>query len=181
LNEIVTQKESLISEIQATKKKEKDKLEKSNEKLIGKVTLGGSKHILWHHLFLNITIFRECINLVYEEYEMAMSSIQKCKTMTKELLHRPIEVAQNIINFMNMETKVDLQDLGVNDKLAIIISAKKFIYKHNFVQSVQSKVDLLLKKFKSFKSRFNELFKKDLLSFGDNEGKLISQEIYRDL
>ena len=41
----ITQKESLISEIQIEKKQENDKLAKANEKLIGKVPLGGSKHI----------------------------------------------------------------------------------------------------------------------------------------
>ena len=39
---------------------------------------------------------------------MVMSNNKKCQAMIEELSHRPIGVAQIIINFMNMETKVDL-------------------------------------------------------------------------
>ena len=64
---------------------------------------------------------------------MTTSSIQKCKKIIEELLHRPIDVAQNIINFMNMQIKEYLQALGVTKSPTIIIFTKKFIYKHNFV------------------------------------------------
>ena len=64
-----------------------------------------------------------------------------------------------------MKTKGDLKHLGLTNNPSIIIFAKKLIYKHNFVQSVQSKANLLLKKVKSLKSRFNELFKKSFPSF----------------
>ena len=80
-----------------------------------------------------------------------------------------------------MKTKVDLQALGVIDRLVVIISSNKVLCKHGYVNSVQSKVDLLLKKVKSFKDGFKELFKMGLPSFWDGEGKLISQEVYHAL
>lgn len=45
----------------------------------------------------------------------------------------PIETTQNIIEFMNSSTKSDLQVLKVEDRLGMIMEAKKVIYKHIYV------------------------------------------------
>ena len=80
-----------------------------------------------------------------------------------------------------MESKEDLQELGVTDRSSIILSTKKVIYKHNYVHTVNSKEDLLLKKVGNFKTNFNEMFKKGFPFFWDDKGNLISKEIYHSL
>ena len=54
MNEIITQKERLISKVQIAKKQEKEKWENSKEKLIGKVPFRGAKHIIWDQLAMKL-------------------------------------------------------------------------------------------------------------------------------
>ena len=51
-----------------------------------------------------------------EEFETANTSIFKGEIVTHELMSRPIEVAQNMINFMTSTSKSELQVLKVDDK-----------------------------------------------------------------
>ena len=44
-----------------------------------------------------------------EEFVTTNMSIQKCDFVAQELSHRPIEVAQRMIEFMNSAAKLDLK------------------------------------------------------------------------
>lgn len=63
----------------------------------------------------------------------------------------------------------------------MIALAKKVIYKHKYVQSVKSKVKLLLKKVQDFKDKFSNVINKGMPCFWDNRGNLLSQEYYQVL
>lgn len=94
------------------------------------------------------------------------------------MVRRSIDIAKVVISFMNIASKEYLQDLGVSDRLAIIMFAEKVLGKHNQVKYFQNKVDALPKKATNFKSRFAKFIKKGLPCFWDNNEYLIPQETY---
>lgn len=69
----------------------KERLAKYNKKLVGKVPLIESKKTFWDQLALEATKFVSCLEFVQDEYEIDNVSSQKCKTVSKELIHRTIE------------------------------------------------------------------------------------------
>ena len=75
----------------------------------------------------------------------------------------------------------DLQEMGIRDRITIIIWARKFIGKHNHVKNVQEKTNQMLLHIKDFKRLFQKLFDDGLPYFWDNGGRLFSQEKYHNL
>lgn len=65
---VTSQKDILIKEAQDAKKQLNDKWFKANTKFIGKVPLFKARCIIWDHISLEVTKFREYLNLVDEEH-----------------------------------------------------------------------------------------------------------------
>ena len=81
----------------------------------------------------------------------------------------------------HVDSKVYLQEMGVNDRSTIIIATSKVIGKHNQFKIVQVKVENLQKRVNAFKSIFEDLFTMSLMSFWYTQGNLISQNNYLEL
>ena len=71
--------------------------------------------------------------------------------------------------------------MGIKDGITVITWDVKFIGKHQHIETVQAKEDIMLHQVKSFKGLFVELFQKGMPPFWDEDGKLISQSEYWDL
>ena len=116
----------------------KEKLSKYNKKLVGKTTLKEARYALWEQLVLEVIKFRTHIEVV-EEFETTNVSLPKCDFIAHELTHRPIEVAQRMIDFMRTTSKTYLQVLKVEDRTSMTTLENKSICKHKYVCSVISK------------------------------------------
>jgi hypothetical protein len=68
--------------------------------------------------------------------------------------------------------------LGVRDKFAITICAKKNIEKHNLMNEVKAKSDQMGNEVQKFNEDFKILFEKGLPSFWDKKSKLLKKEEY---
>ena len=84
---------------------------------------------------------------------------------------RPTDTTNNTINFLNTLSEEKLRTMGIKDGITIITQARKFIGKHQHVESFQSEEDIMLHQIKSFKGLFVELFQKGLPPFWDEDGK----------
>ena len=87
---------------------------------------------------------------------------------------KPLNTAQNALNFLNSLTYQKLQDIGIKDRLAIVLWAKKFINKHQLMKVVQDKANTMSSQIKDFKLAFKYLFEDGPPSFWDDEGRLFS-------
>ena len=94
---------------------------------------------------------------------------------------KPLNTAQNALYFLNSLTYKKLQEIGIKDRVAIVLWSKKFIKKHQLIKVVQDKSNAMSSQINDFKRAFKELFEDDLPSFWDNEGRLFSQEHYHSL
>ena len=64
--------------------------------------------------------------------------------MNENLDKKTLDIAQNAINFLKTLTYEDMQEMGIRDRLAIIIQDIKMINKHNLIKVVQEKDNQML-------------------------------------
>jgi hypothetical protein len=76
---------------------------------------------------------------------------------------------------------VDLQTIGVKDRTALIIWAKRIIAKHNLLKSVQNIAMQMEHSIQELKDTFEQLFIKGLPPLWDGKGSLHNQEDYNSL
>ena len=79
---------------------------------------------------------------------------------------------------MKQDFNETLRILGVKERCAIIIQAKKFIETHNMKANAKAKAEKMQKEVQHFKCTFKDLFEKRLPSLWDNNGKMILKEKY---
>ena len=93
----------------------------------------------------------------------------------------PLNTFQNALNFLNSLTYQKLQEIGIKERVAIVLWSKKFINKHQLMKVVQDKANAMSSQINDFRRDFKELFEDGLPSFWDDEGRLFSQEHYHNL
>ena len=72
LDKIIEERKKLSGE----KKQLQKRINKWNEKMIGKLPLQGAKHLIWDTLIVEITKFRSCLNFVNDKNEIVDLSLQ---------------------------------------------------------------------------------------------------------
>jgi hypothetical protein len=140
-------------------------MNKLNTGIKGKSLLQGAKHIIWDSILVELIKLGTYLNFVNDEDNIAVLAKQRCKVINETLSKRPVEWAQNAINLLNTMSSSSLQTIGVKDRTALIIWARRIITKHNLSNSVQNKASQLEKSVQDFKDLFEELFIKGLPSF----------------
>lgn len=113
--------------------------------------------------------FREYLNCIEDEHDLALSSNKIYHNVKEELTHRPMEEVESVVTFTNTTTKVDLKAWVVTDRSEYIIVARKLIGKHNNMKNFQNKTNSHLNNVKRFKVKFLELTKNCLPSFWDGQ------------
>ena len=69
------------------------------------------------------------------------------------------------IHLLKSLTQVDLQEFGINDRIAIIMWDRNIIGQHHHIKNVYTKEEQMLHQVQSFKNIFNKLIEKGLPSF----------------
>ena len=159
---------------------EKNQLQKKfnelRERNTRKVPLQGAKHLIWDTLSIEITKFRHYLNFISNESALVNLASRRLKLSNETMENKSLDTAHNAINFLNSLTYQDLQDIGIKDRVAIILWAKTFIGKHQLMKVVQEKAHRMSSQVKDFKTTFQKLFDDGLPSLWDDEGWLFSQE-----
>ena len=86
---------------------------------------------------MEITKFRFYLNYVNDRSLIMDMDFQTCKVVNEALDKKPIETTHNAIDFLNTLTYEDMQEMGIKDRTAIIIWARKIIGKHNHVKNLK--------------------------------------------
>ena len=106
---------------------------------------------------------------------------QSCIVVKEALDQKPAYTARNTIDFLNTFSKEKLRTMGIKYRITAITWSKKFMGKHQHIDILQEKVDIMLHQVKSFKGLFIELFQKGLSLSWDEDGKIIYHFEYPDL
>ena len=130
---------------------------------------------------MEITKFRHYLNFIDDESALVNLATQRLKLANETMEKKPLNTAHNALNFLNSLTYQKLQDIGIKDRVSIVLWAKKFINKHQLMKVVQDKANKMSSQIKDFRLAFEDLFDDGLPSFWDDEGRLFSQEQYHSL
>ena len=68
-------------------------------------------------------------------------ALQRCKLVNENLDKKPLDTAQNVVKFLKTLTYEDMQEMGIRDRLSIILWDRNLINKHNLVKVVQEKAN----------------------------------------
>ena len=83
-------------------------------------------------------------------------------TIREKLNKKPIDYANNSINFLNGLTEDDLKNENIKDKISIITWARKVVNKYQHLDIVQDKINIMAHQLNIFRDMFDPLFKKGL-------------------
>ena len=86
---------------------------------------------------------------------------------------KPIQ-AQKAINFLNSQSKTQLQFAGIQDRADLIAQAKNYIVKDDLAKEVAMKANFLKTRAEQFKNMFKNIFSHGLPNFWDEEGAMIA-------
>jgi hypothetical protein len=101
-----------------------------NSRLRGKGLLQGDKHIIWDSIAVEAAKFRSYLNFVSDKDNIEITAMHRCTVVNETLSKKPSEWAQNANNLLNPVPPVDIHTIGVKDRTALIIWAKRIIAKH---------------------------------------------------
>ena len=91
------------------------------ERNTGNDPLQGAKHIIWDTLSVEITKFRHYLNFVDDQSTLVNLSNQRLKLVNETMERKPLSIAQNALNFLNSLTYQKLQDIGIKDRVAMVL------------------------------------------------------------
>jgi hypothetical protein len=112
-----------------------------------------------------IAKFWEYMVLIDDKIALVIMAQAKSQIVKEHSQKKPINKARNTINFMNQTSNTTLATLGVKDRFAIIIWAKRFLEKHNLLNKVLDKAKQMEEEVRQFKEVFKPLFDKGLPFF----------------
>ena len=100
----------------------------------------GGETYYWDTLTIEITKFRHYLSFIDDLCILTESAQQRLKLVNEHMARRPLTTAQNTLNFLNSLTYQKLHDMGIKDRISIVLSAKKIIHKHHLMKIVQDKL-----------------------------------------
>jgi hypothetical protein len=176
LEQEVHTKDEKTSQVQKEKVVLHKNINKLNSRLRGKSLLQGAKHIIWDSIVVEAEKFRSYLNFVNDKDNITITTMHRCTVVNETLAKKPSKWAQNAINILNSVPPTNIHTIGVKDRIALIIWARRIIAKHEILKSVMNKAIQMEQSVQNFKNLFEELFIKGLPSFWDGKGKLQDQE-----
>ena len=87
-----------------------------------------------------------------------MATSKRCKSLQESLERRPREEAQKEIMVLNVASGEELISLGVTDKIALLVEARRMSTKHNLLQNVLFRVKIMHQGLEKFNKLFQPLF-----------------------
>jgi hypothetical protein len=158
LKEQAKSREVSLDQINDYKEETLKEMEKLKTKFIGKSSLKVSKNVIWDNI--SKFIFGNCyhFSIIRDEMELLTSS-KKDITRTTNELENKLDLANDIIKFLNKRNKEELKELNVNDITNTIIDAKKSLTKRRLMKNVENRLHPMTREVAACKSIFTKLLK----------------------
>ena len=102
--------------------------------------------------------------------------------LLKEALNKnPADIDKNTINFLNALSQDDLRTMGIKYRITVITWIMKVVGKHEHVDTVQDKIDIMQHPINVLKGLFVSLFQNGFPYFWEEGGRIFSQLEYQDM
>ena len=107
------------------------------------MALQGARHMIWDKIIQEANKFRPYLDLITYR-DSALKVARKNILIVKQGLNRkPMEVAQNAINFLSALSEDQVRRFGIQEKVVITSWARKVVGKYRMLDTVQDKVDII--------------------------------------
>ena len=133
--------------------------------------------ILWDNIIQSIKDVWSSIQIMYERNDLVKLAIEEVESIREELGNRP-EEANQLIQFLNTQTRHQLAELGIQDRTKTILEIKRVFTKRTLMQNLERRCSDMQEEIIAFRERFDILLKKGLLSPIVLEDKLMDLESY---
>ena len=118
--------------------------------------------------------------MLQDEKTLVATCLSDVAVVQENMGDKPIQ-AQKEINFLNSQSKMQLQFAGIQDREDLITQAKKYIVKDALAKEVTMKANFLRTRAEQFKHMFKNLFDNGLPNFWNEEGAMIVESDYLSL
>ena len=123
---------------------------------------------------------RPYLDYILDKEIVIQDAKQSIASLKERLSKNPIEIANNTIHLLNGLTKDELKVENIKDKISIITWERKVVSKHQHLDTIEAKIDIMNHEIKLFIESFTPLCKKALPFFWEEKGGIFSQKKYHD-
>ena len=111
----------------------------------------GAIHLIWDMIIAKVVKIRPYLNYITEKEMVINAARQSCTTVKEALNKNTVDTTNNTTNFLNTLVEEDLRTMGIKD---MITWARKVVGKHQHIEIVQGKIDIMQHQVKIFKGLF---------------------------
>ena len=112
--------------------------------------------------------------MLQDERTLVITCLSSVALVQESMGDKPIQ-AQKAINFLNSQSKTQLQFAGIQDRVDLIVQAKKYIVKDNLAREVALKANFLKSWVEQFKNMFINVFIQGFPNFQYEEGTMVAE------
>lgn len=115
--------------------------------------------------------------MLQDKRSLVITFLSNVALVQENMGDKPIE-DRKAINFLNSQSKTQLQFKGIRDRADLIAQEKKYIVKDTLAREVALKVNFLKTRVEQFKNMFRNLFSHGFPNFWDEEGVMVAENDY---
>lgn len=142
-------------------------------------TLAQAKERIWVDINHAITNVWPSIQIIFEQEELIDRCQKTIKQVRTTLGQKPAE-ATSMIKVLNSNTRAELEQIQIVDRIETIIEIKKVLQKRNLMTQLETKSQALENVVQRFHTKFNLLNQRGLPQLVAPNNKLISLEYYSE-
>ena len=144
-------KDKLLVESSADKENLKRKVDSVKQALID------AKYLVWDHITKEIKKLKDYLIMLQDEKTLVATCSTNVALVQEGMGDKPVQ-AQKASNFLNSQSKTQLQFAGIQDRVDLIMQAKKYIVKGSLAREVASKANFLKRRVEDFRNIFKNMF-----------------------
>jgi hypothetical protein len=144
-----------------TSQKLKKEIQHLQKQTVGGKTLAEDKENIWMDISSSINEIWPMVQIMFEQHEIVIRSKKVIDQIKGELGEMPTE-ANEIIRFLNLKTREELEELKIEDRTKTILEVKRFLTKRGLMLQLEGKVQNMDIRVQRFFSKIEALQKKGL-------------------
>ena len=115
--------------------------------------------------------------MLQDEISLVITCLSNVVLVQESMGDKPIQ-SQKAINFLNSQSKTQLQFAGIQDIDDLIALKKKYIVQDTLAREVALKANFLKIRDEKFRNMFRNLFSQGFPNFWDEEGTMVLENYY---
>ena len=123
------------------------------------MALQGGIHMIWDEIIKEANKFRPYLYFIADQEGALKVARHNILTVKQELNKKPMETAQNAINFLSTLSEGQVRRFDIRDRVVIISWDRKVVGKYIMLDTIQVRVDIISHKVKEVTKLFTPLVK----------------------